>query len=51
LIIIIILGEEYKSRSSHCAVPSTPPSRQFIPLRPKHSPQHLVLKYSVCVPP
>jgi hypothetical protein len=43
LIILIILGEEYKSRSSSlCAF--SPFSRHLIPLRSKYPPQRPVLE-------
>jgi hypothetical protein len=44
LIILITLCEEYKLwNSSLCSF--LPPSRNFIPLRPKCSPQHYILRY------
>jgi hypothetical protein len=43
LIILIILGEEYKSRSSSL-MQLSPPSSHFIPLQSKYSPQLPVLK-------
>jgi hypothetical protein len=47
LIILIILGEEYKSRSSSlCNFLHSPFSRHLILLRSEYPPQQLVLKHS-----